>query len=91
MPLTFSWLSLLKFDPKKSQSGVRKCCHGKTYDSSQLSCCADGHVAAQCEFDPCVPSPCENGGQCSHGEYGQAVCSCSAGFEGVYCETVRRA
>ena len=74
--------------PFSSQAGQRQCCHGKTFDSTQLSCCSDGQVAAQCDFDPCYPNPCENGGVCSHGEVGHAVCTCSSGFEGLYCETV---
>ena len=35
----------------------------------------------------CSTNPCYNGGTCTVSLVGQAVCICSAGFTGYYCQT----
>lgn len=38
--------------------------------------------------DPCIPSPCKNGGTCSVSSEGKAVCSCPENWKGnALCET----
>lgn len=45
----------------------------------------DGGTAGTSQADPCADDPCINGGVCS-AEGNEAVCTCSAAYEGDHCE-----
>lgn len=52
--------------------------------------CKRGFSGRKCELrqDPCMPTPCRNGGTCSrHGS--EFRCSCPAGFQGKRCDHER--
>lgn len=53
-----------------------------TDDKNNYTCtCADGFTGRNCEleFDPCVSSPCEQGGTCSKLGLGDFKCDCPKG------------
>ncbi|XP_033751827.1 protocadherin Fat 4-like [Pecten maximus] len=38
--------------------------------------------------NPCVPSPCQNGGSCYPNGGNQFICECSEGFTGTLCQNI---
>lgn len=41
--------------------------------------------------DPCLSTPCKNGGTCTNKGYNTFECECAPGFEGDTCEGGNRA
>ncbi|XP_036399884.1 EGF-like repeat and discoidin I-like domain-containing protein 3 isoform X2 [Megalops cyprinoides] len=80
---------------------VNHCLNGGTCvtgigDGPFVCICADGFTGDTCnatESGPCNPNPCKNDGKCeviSHSRrgdvFGEYVCKCRAGFDGVHCQ-----
>ena len=50
--------------------------------------CPPGKTGRLCESlgDPCSPSPCEHGGQCTGSTADDYRCNCEPGYTGDHCE-----
>lgn len=75
--------------PFHSDNGKRGCCNGKTFDSSNMMCCADGNIDISCEpqSNPCQPNPCNNGGSCKvNSMTNSPICDCSPEYSGEFCD-----
>lgn len=46
-----------------------------------------GNAITTASPNPCLPSPCRNGGTCQPNNVGSFMCLCPAGYQGICCET----